>query len=75
MAYNSTNRKLRDRNVIEIVKREFDPDTMTYAKFWRARIFPIYPIGYQSFLKIVNTPQTGFKDLKPTTSRLNKTNQ
>ena len=44
--------------VAEMLDRDFDPDVMTYSAFWRKRVWPVYPISYQTFLRIINMPKS-----------------
>lgn len=50
------NTLLRYKNVITIVQEYYDEDTTTYSGIFRKYVEPIYPMTYQTFIKIINTP-------------------
>lgn len=56
MAYNNRNKLLMYRRVLEIVEKHYEEGVTTYSGVWRKHVFPVYPISYQTFLKIVNLP-------------------
>lgn len=56
MAYNNINRFILYQKVINIVNKEFEPGLTTYSGVWRKYVNPIYPMSYNTFLKIINMP-------------------
>lgn len=54
MKYSRINHIKRYLKIQEIVKEKYDPDLMTYAKFFRQHIYPIYPMSYHRFITIIN---------------------
>lgn len=44
------------KRVLEIVAEHYEEGVTTYSGVWRKHVFPVYPISYQTFLKIVNLP-------------------
>lgn len=56
MAYNNRNRLLMYKKVLEIVEKHYEAGVTTYAGVWRKHVYPVYPVSYQTFLKIVNLP-------------------
>lgn len=56
MAYNQVNKLKRYKLIIDIVNKHYDPDFTTYAGIFRKFIEPFYPMNYQTFMRIVNTP-------------------
>lgn len=56
MAYNNRNRLLMYKKVLEIVEKHYEAGVTTYSGVWRKHVYPVYPISYQTFLKIVNLP-------------------
>lgn len=53
--YNHLNRLLMYKNVISIVKQHYRQG-MSYAYIYREYVNGLYPMTYQTFLKIINTP-------------------
>ena len=54
MAYNNRNKLLMYKRVLEIVEKHYEEGVTTYSGVWRKHVFPVYPVSYQTFLKIVN---------------------
>jgi hypothetical protein len=44
------------KNVIEIVKKHYIEGVTTYSGVYREYVYPVYPMSYDLFLKIINTP-------------------
>ena len=57
MAYNPLNKLKMWKKVIEITNELYEDDCMTYAGFFRKHIEPVYPMTYQQYIKIINTPK------------------
>ena len=49
MAYRRDNLLLYYKKVADFVRENYDPDTMTYAGFWRRHVFPSWPMRYSTF--------------------------
>ncbi|MDR2979630.1 MAG: hypothetical protein LBV02_04220 [Bacteroidales bacterium] len=56
MAYNNFNKLMLEKKVIEIVEHNYVPEVTPYKWIWRAKVYPIYPMSYNTFLRIVNNP-------------------
>lgn len=72
MAYRRDNLLLYYKKVADFVRENYDPDTMTYAGFWRRHVFPRWPMSYNTFLKIINMKAEEYNAAKERTTRLNK---
>ncbi len=55
MAYNRINKLMMYKNVVEIVKKYYR-EGMSYKYVWEKHVNPVYPMSYQRFIIIVNTP-------------------
>jgi hypothetical protein len=49
------------KNVINIVNEHYREGDISYAAVFRKYIFPVYPMGYHTFMKIVNMPGLDLK--------------
>ena len=56
MAYNKLNKLLFYKKVIHIVNENFIDGITTYAGIWREKVNKVYPMTYETFLKIINYP-------------------
>ena len=56
MAYNKKNKFKFYKNVLEIVNKHYISGITTYAGIYREYVYPIYPISYKTFMRIVNFP-------------------
>ncbi len=56
MAYNSFNKLMLAKKVIEIVEKNYVPEVTPYKWIWRTKVYPIYPMSYKTFLKILDKP-------------------
>ena len=56
MAYNQTNKLRRYKKVIDIVNRHYIPDVTTYKGVFEKYVYPVYPMTYATFMRIVSTP-------------------
>lgn len=56
MAYNNRNKLMMYKRILDIVDKHYEAGVTTYAGVWRRHVYPVYPISYQTFLKIVNLP-------------------
>ncbi len=54
MANNNRNKLLMYRNVLKIVDEHYEEGVTTYSGVWRNHVYPVYPMSYQTFLRIVN---------------------
>lgn len=76
MAYNNRNRLLMYRNVLEIVDKHYEEGITTYSGVWRRHVYPVYPMSYQTFMKIVGCPSLGSKmrsaGKPPSSARMDK---
>jgi hypothetical protein len=50
---NRLNYLLRCKKIIDIVNANYEEHT-TYAKIYRIFVYPVYPMSYKSFMKIIN---------------------
>jgi len=55
MAYNNFNKLLLAKKVIAIVEKNYVPEVTPYKGIWRRYVYPIYPMSYNTFLKILDT--------------------
>lgn len=56
MANINRNKVLMYRNVIALVNAHYEEGITTYAGVWRNHVYPVYPMSYKTFLRIVNLP-------------------
>ena len=56
MAYNRINKLLMYKNIVAIVKEHYEEGYSTYKGIWEKYVNPVYPISYQRFITIINTP-------------------
>ena len=56
MAYNKLNKLRLYTRVIEIVNTNYIDGVTTYAGIWRQYVCNVYPMSYDTFMKIVNMP-------------------
>jgi hypothetical protein len=55
MAYNKINKLLMYKHVIEIVKKHYIAEVTTYKGIYKKHVYPVYPMSYDAFLRIINT--------------------
>ncbi|MDR1345955.1 MAG: hypothetical protein LBK03_04570 [Bacteroidales bacterium] len=55
MAYNNINKYRMHKKIIEITNSYYDYELTTYKGVWRKFIYPVYPISYGSYMKIINS--------------------
>jgi hypothetical protein len=68
MAYNHKNRMRLYKNIVKIVEENYIDGVTTYKGIYRAYVYPVYPISYTTFLKIINTPLKHIKNDNNTNS-------
>ena len=56
MANNNRNKLLMYRKVLDLVEKHYEEGVTTYSGVWRNHVYPVYPMSYQTFLRIVNMP-------------------
>lgn len=56
MAYNRVNKLRMYMRIVELTDKHFVPDVTTYKGVWRNFIYPVYPISYQQYMRIISTP-------------------
>jgi len=56
MAYNRVNKLRTYQLVLNIVKQHYIEGITTYKGIFEAHVRPIYPMSYQRFITIINTP-------------------
>jgi hypothetical protein len=49
------------QRIIEIVNKHYIEGVTTYAGVFREYVYPVYPMSYASFMKIINTPNISEK--------------
>lgn len=54
MANNNRNKLLMYRNVLRIVEDHYEEGVTTYSGVWRNHVYPVYPMSYQTFMRIIN---------------------
>jgi hypothetical protein len=54
--YNKINNLKRYKIILDIVNTHYNPKYTTYAGVFRTFVEPIYPMNYNTFMKIVNMP-------------------
>lgn len=54
MARNQLNHLKYCKKVTEIVNQYYEEGWTTYAAVWRRYVNPVYPMSYQTFIKIIN---------------------
>lgn len=56
MAYNRVNKLRMYKKIVALTNEHYDPDVMSsYAKIHRLYIYPIYPVSYSHYMKIIST--------------------
>lgn len=56
MAYNRVNKLRMYKKIVALTNEHYDPDVMySYSRIWRLWVYPIYPISYSHYMKILNT--------------------
>lgn len=45
---------LRYKNVIDIIKQHYIPGVSTYTGIYKKYVFPVYPMHFWTFMKIVH---------------------
>lgn len=56
MAYNTVNKLLFYKKVINLVQQHYIPEVTTYKGIYVKYINPEYPMSYKTFMKIMATP-------------------
>ena len=56
MAYNKLNRYRFYKKVLDIVNTHYISGVTTYSGIFHEYVEPVYPMSYNSFMKIVNMP-------------------
>ena len=56
MAYKNFNRLMLAKKVVGIVDEYYVPGATPYKWIWKVKVYPTYPMSYNSFLGIINTP-------------------
>ncbi len=56
MAYNNKNTLLRYKQIQEETQKHFIPGITTYSGIFYKYINPIFPMCYDTYMKIINTP-------------------
>lgn len=56
MAYNRINKLRTYQLVLNIVKQHYIEGVTTYKGIFEMYVLPIYPMSYQRFITIINTP-------------------
>jgi len=56
MAYNTVNKLLYYKKIINIVQEYYIPEVTTYKGIYVKYIKPNYPMSYKTFMKIMATP-------------------
>ncbi len=56
MAYNRVNKLRMYKKIVALTNEHYDPDVMSsYAKIHRLYIYPVYPVSYSHYMKIIGT--------------------
>lgn len=50
------NKLLTYKKVLKIVNDHYEEGVTTYAGVWRLHVYPVYPMSYNTFLRIINKP-------------------
>ena len=53
MSYNKVNKLRMYKKIVELTQRYYDADVTTYKGVWRKYVYPIYPISYSQYMKIM----------------------
>jgi hypothetical protein len=56
MPYNKINKLRKWVDIINLTNQYYDYELTTYKSVWRKYIYPIYKIGYRSYMDIINSP-------------------
>lgn len=62
MSYNRINKLTYYKKVAEIVQKHYIPGVTTYVGIWRKYVNPVYPMCYDTFMKIIGIPGLSGKD-------------
>jgi hypothetical protein len=54
--YNQINVLRRYKLVIDIVQKHYVEGITSYKGIWREYVYPVYPMSYNTFMQIMNTP-------------------
>lgn len=56
MAYNKINKLRTYKRIIDLTNTRYEPGITTYKGVWRKHIYPVYPISYAAYMKIMAMP-------------------
>lgn len=56
MSYNKINKLKKWVDIINLTNQYYDFEFTTYKAVWRKYIYPIYKIGYRSYMNIIGSP-------------------
>ena len=56
MAYNRINKLRQYKRIIDLTKAHYEEGITTYKGVWRKHIYPVYPISYALYMKIMSLP-------------------
>jgi uncharacterized membrane protein len=56
MAFNKINKIKKHILIVEIVNKHYIDGLTPYAAIWRKFVNPVYPMSYNTFMQIINSP-------------------
>ena len=56
MGYNRVNKLKQYMLIVNITKKHYVEGVTTYRGIWACYINPVYPMTYQSYMRIINMP-------------------
>ncbi len=56
MGYNKVNKLRMYKRIIDLTAEHYEVGITTYKGVWRKYIYPVYPISYALYMKIINLP-------------------
>ena len=56
MAYNKINKLRMYKRITDLTNAHYEAGITTYKGVWRNHIYPVYPISYAVYMKIISMP-------------------
>lgn len=57
MGYNHLNRLRMYSNIIDLAMKHYEEGITNWRGIWKKHVYPVYPISYALFLKILAEPK------------------
>lgn len=61
MAYNQLNKLRMYSNIIDLAMKHYEVGITHWKGIWKKHIYPVYPISYSQFMKILSEPRLAIR--------------